>query len=161
MRIFGFLILMLVVGAAAGQDARFSFTVIPNPPAANQPFQVRVTLAALSCYTLPSAIIATHPSPNVVQYELHMDDSCLPLPEQQRTYSVPALSPGQYTFRLAGCLRPDPLLPPPSCGIAAEQTVSVALVPLTANVIPILSSLTLTLLIGVMATLGAFVLRSP
>lgn len=160
MRNLGFLILMLVATAAAGQDPRFSFTAVPNPPASNQPFEIRVTVAALYCYVLPNALTISQPAANVVQYELRMVDSCLPLPEQQRTYTVPALPAGQYTLRLAACAAPPAQLPTAPCGMVAERSIVVAPM-IEPRAIPALSPLAMPLLAAVMAVLGAFFLRRP
>jgi hypothetical protein len=160
MRHLFLLILLLSAGTAVGQDSRYSFSAIPNPPTANQPFQIRVTAEALSCYTLPDSVTVTQPAPNVVQYEMRILDGCLPLPEQQRLYTVPALPAGPYTVRLARCISPSvELLPTTPCGLVAEQGIVVAANAAAPNAIPAMSSRTMPLLIALTAVLGAFFVR--
>lgn len=160
MRYFIMLILLLSAGTAVGQDSRYSFSVIPNPPTANQPFQIRVTAEALSCYTLPDSLTVTQPTPNVVQYEMRILDGCLPVPEQQRLYTVPALPAGPYTVRFARCISPSvESLPTTPCGLVAEQGIVVAASSALPNTIPATSALTMPLLIALTAVLGAMFLR--
>jgi hypothetical protein len=156
MRAFAFFTLMMLAPATGAQITGFSFTVLPSSPPADQPFLIRVTADALSCYTLPDAITISQPSANVVQYELRMFDSCLPLPEQERTYVVPPLPTGAYTLRLAGCVSATPQLPSTLCGTLAEQGVVVAPAP---SVIPSLSFWVLSALAGVVGIFGLGFLR--
>ncbi len=147
--------LLVVTGAAAQSPNYYSFEVLPPSPIADQPFQLRVNLSALSCLLLPEAVIVTPLPGNVVQYELHMDDVCFPHPDQERIYSVPPLAAGQYTFRLASCLHAVPPLPNEQCYSARERavTVSAAGIPKTSGV-PLLSVWGYSFLAVVVALLG-------
>lgn len=154
MRHLIFVILMTLVGSAAAQDPRYSFTVSPNPPTAGQSFQLHVTLRELSCVLLPDSVAVTLLAGNIVQYELHMTDNCFPYPEQQRTYTVPGLTVGTYTLRLATCLHAIPPLPNEACFSAVEMPVTVVLGPSEPRVIPTLTLWSLMILICLLASIG-------
>lgn len=155
--VFGILMLSAGGAMAGGIDgSNYSFAIAPNPPLANLPFQVQVTFAALTCYAIPDAITISQPSSDVIQYELRVLDSCLPFPEQQRTYPAPPLSPGQYTLRLAVCVAQSAAqLPTAPCAPVSQLGVVIA----PPSVIPALSSLSLSLLAGIMTALSALFVR--
>jgi hypothetical protein len=154
------LFLLVATRATAQSPNYYGFEVLPPSPVAGQPFQLRVTLSALSCLLLPEAVIVTPLAGNVVQYELHMDDVCFPHPDQERSYSVPPLAAGQYTFRLASCLHAVPPLPNEQCYTARERAVTVvAAGNIEPSGIPSLSVWSLSLLAAVAALLGFAAMR--
>jgi hypothetical protein len=156
MRNKAFAVLMFVASGAIAQDPRYAFTVDPDPPRANFAFELNVSLQALSCYTLPEELTISQPSADVVQYELRMEDACLPLPDQHHRYTVPALPSGNYTLRLAACIAPTPQLPTAPCGTVAEHSVVVSSF---ARPVPILSRSALLLAAGLVGAFGIFCLR--
>lgn len=158
MRSKAFLTLMFATFAATAQDPRYSFTVDPDPPEANLAFELEVSLQALSCHTLPNELTISQPSAGVMQYELRMEDACLPLPDQSRRYAVPALPPGNYTLRLAACVAPAPQLPTAPCGTVAERSISVSTT-ISNRPIPLLSQFAFLLTAGVVGAVGIYCLR--
>lgn len=155
MRGLAFGLFLLVVGGAAAQGPNYyNFEVLPPSPIADQPFQLRVTLSALSCLLLPEAVVVTPLSGSVVQYELHIDDVCFPHPDQERIYGVPPLAAGQYTFRLASCLHEVPPLPNEQCYSARERTVTVSAGTTKTSGVPSLSVWGVSFLAAVVALLG-------
>jgi len=120
--------LLFATNVSSQSPQPFNFEVLPPSPVAGQPFQLRVTLRALSCYLLPDATIITPLVGNIVQYELHMTDGCFPYPDQERIYSVTPLAAGTYTFRLATCIHVIPPLPNEQCYPAIEHPVTVSAV---------------------------------
>jgi len=148
-------------GGAEAQDPRYTFTVSPVSPIAGQEFQVIVSLRELSCVLLPDVInVLTLPG-SVVQYELHMADTCFPYPRQDRSYSVPGLPAGSFTLRLATCLHADPPGPNEGCFAVAESDVVVIKASAGATEIPLTTSWGLgALSLGLLA-LGVSALRNP
>lgn len=104
-RILLFLGLCLHAGIAMCSVAEdFTFTVIPGAPTPAVPIRIQVDVEAGSCYRLPTFLEVTRPGENVVQFEILIDDTCMPnLPLQQEIYDVGPLAAGNYVFRYALC----------------------------------------------------------
>lgn len=154
------LLLTLLAGNVAAQDTTYAFTVSPDPPIANQEFQIHVAMSPPSCVILPDAMTVTSFPGNVIRYEVHVPDFCsLPLPPQERTYTLPALPPGAYTFRFAVCTSAIPPLEP--CSIVGEQAALIvgSGASLPPSAIPSLSSWGLAVLAGIAVLFGLAVLR--
>lgn len=125
MRALLFLVaLMAAMPCVAQQANNFTFTVLPSSPIAGQGFQVRVGLAALSCYRLPPSLPTTDLGNNVIRFDVIVPDSCAAFPQQEATYPVGGLAAGQYTFRYALCPQFVPPIPN-SCSTLTEQSVTV------------------------------------
>ena len=133
------LLLLIITRVTAQNPHPYAFEVLPASPIAGQPFQLRVTVPALECLTLPNATVVTPLAGNIVQYELHMTDACFPNPAQERTYDVPSLFAGVYTFRLATCIHYLPPLPNEQCYTAIEHSVTVRASGMGASDLPFVS----------------------
>lgn len=159
MRTFIFVLFVALAGSAVAQDPRYSFTVSPTSPVAGQSFELQVTLRELSCVLLPDSVAVTSLPGNVVQYELHMTDNCFPYPEQNKTYVVPGLPAGSYTFRLATCLHAIPPAPDEACFSAVERPVVVVSGNSGTQAVPLLSMSGVLILSCWLALTGLAALR--
>jgi len=159
MRNLTFWAILFLAGPVLGQAGQYSFTVIPSSPSANQGFQIRVNLSDLGCVPLPDALQITPLGGNVMQYEVHVPDSCFPFPPQERTYAVGGLPAGQYMFRFAICPQHIPPLPGSTCSTIATRTVAVTAGAGTTRAIPALSWQGLSIVTLITALFGLVVLR--
>lgn len=162
MRNLTFWAILFLVDPVLGQTGQYSFAVIPSSPNANQGFQIRVNLSDLGCVPLPAALQVTSLGGNVMQYEVHVPDSCFPFPPQERTYAVGGLPEGQYMFRFAICPQHLPPLPGSTCSTISTQAVAVSAGAGTMRAIPALSLQGLSIITLITALLGLAVLwRRP
>jgi hypothetical protein len=152
MRSFVLLMLMLLSGGVKAQETTFTFSAVPSMPVPQQPFQIRIEVSPATCYVLPGDLDVTALGGNVIRYDLWLSESCGPIPDQERSYFVPALPAGVYTFRFAICSQPIPGNEP--CTIHSEQTVFVGGAP-QPSVIPTLSLFGLPLLLSLITLLAA------
>ena len=143
-------VLLLICGAAQGQDPRYTFEVIPGSPVANERFHIRVTLSELSCVLLPESVEVSSQDTNVRRFELHMADSCFPYAEQQRRYEVLPIPTGDYTFELATCLHATPPLPNEACYPVATKSVTVRGASQSATDVPAISRFGQIILVSVL-----------
>lgn len=153
--------LSLPLAIAAG-DTYYTFYVVPETPMADQPFQIRVVTQPNMCVPL-SEQLGVQQAGNVVHYKIFSSDACYPpnLPAEDKTYPVPPLPSGTYTFRFEVCGFQPTDESPDGFRLLEERAASVFGTTDTRFTVPTLSlGSRLTLVVGVLVLGGSATRRS-
>lgn len=116
-----FALLYAGIGCAA-TFGDFTFDVEPSLPVAGAPFDIRVGVAAGSCHRLAPLLPTTALGEHIIRVEVVTSDMCTSNPAQERTYAMPPLAAGSYTFRYALC---GVTVFGYSCAALGDETVTV------------------------------------
>lgn len=110
------------LAAVVALGVNYTFTVVPSQPVAGQAFEIRITQPFDGCgIPLPPLIDTADLGNGVIRYAIPGYDYCeLNVPSETRSYSVPALPAGIYTFQFAACG-----LFPVDCHTFEERVVTV------------------------------------
>lgn len=116
--------LLVAAPAASAGTAYYTFHLVPALPRADAPFALRVVTPANMCVPLGSQL-GVQRAGAVVRYQVFSSDGCFPnLPADDRTYAVPALGAGRYTFRSEVCGFQPTADSPDGCGRLEERSVA-------------------------------------